>query len=149
MFLAAGYSVPNKSCFKRWAKTAAIFWSKPFSVRVVAMVLHTSALNNQIVDFATSWCSLATLISRKYLVGRFWLFTNAVWCTRRSHTPHKDTIRSVPQFRGLLLFVRSCSRPQEKSKRSVGGCFFVSFCVLRISTNFHQFGALQDPKAEV
>ena len=36
-------------------------------------------------------------------------------------------IRSVPEFRGLLLPVRSCSCPQVKCKRSVGGRFLSHF----------------------
>ena len=49
-----------------------------------------------------------------------------------SHTPS----RSVPEFRGLLLLVRSCGCPQVKWKHSVGGCFLSNFVYPKISTNF-------------
>ena len=36
-------------------------------------------------------------------------------------------VKSVTQFRGLWLLVRSCSCPQVKCKRSVGGCLSSHF----------------------
>ena len=36
-------------------------------------------------------------------------------------------IRSVPEFRGLLLLVGSCSCPRVKCKRSLGRCFLSHF----------------------
>ena len=44
-------------------------------------------------------------------------------------------IKSVLEFRRLLLLVRRCSYPQVKCKRWVGGCF----CLILWTPNFDQF----------
>ena len=45
----------------------------------------------------------------------------------KHQAPVTQLIRSVPEFRGLFLLVRSCSCLQVKCKRSVGGCFLPHF----------------------
>ena len=83
--------------------------------------------------------SLATSNARKNLVSRFWAPTTAVWCTRRPNTPRQEHLK----FHGLYFRPRSCSCPQVKCKRSVGGLFFVSFRAPKKSTNFDHWSTFK------
>ena len=56
--------------------------------------------------------------------------------------PVAHFVRSVPDFRGLLLVVRSCSCSQVKCKRSVGGCFLSHF----VHPKFRQISTTAAPQ---
>ena len=110
---------------------------------VVAMVLGSCACIEMLGDFAIFHAAGSQLgVKKKLFESRFWLSTSAVRRTRRLHTPHQERV----SIWGLWLLVMSCSYPQVKCQRSVGGCFF---CLILCLPNFNQFRLLQTLKVEV
>ena len=123
MSSASGWSATNQSCFKRWTKPAVSFVSKPFCMQPwhYALARLTTKLNRRLCNFLVIFAG--TLVSsRNHLVGRFWLSTTAVWCTRRSHTHHMERA-SISR---AAAFCAGQYLSAVKNKRMVGGCVLLS-----------------------